>query len=171
MLPKSYVMLALGVMLPLTTNPVSVPTLVIFGCAFVVTVPAVVALPDVLAYVAFATAPVTLDPDTLNAVPAKLAKLALATFDTLGTAANIPLPYKMLLKLPSKFTVAMFPIPDTLATATLFALAATVALLAVLELTANVAFATAPDTFAPATLNALPAKLAKFAVVAVMPVN
>ena len=31
LLPKLYVMLALGVMSPPTTNPVSVPTLVIFG--------------------------------------------------------------------------------------------------------------------------------------------
>jgi hypothetical protein len=49
LLPKLYVMLALGVISPPTTNPVSVPTLVIFGCAFVVTVPAVVALPAVVA--------------------------------------------------------------------------------------------------------------------------
>jgi hypothetical protein len=72
-------MLALGVMLPLTTNPVSVPTLVMFGCAFVVTVPAVVALPDVSAYVAFATAPETLAPATALAVVAKFAKLTVPT--------------------------------------------------------------------------------------------
>lgn len=42
--------------LPVTDNDESVPTLVIFGCEFVVTVPAVVAL------VADATAPVTFAP-------------------------------------------------------------------------------------------------------------
>ena len=36
-------------------------------------------------------------------------------------AANTPLPYSTLLALPSKLTVAMFPIPTTLATATWFA--------------------------------------------------
>jgi len=36
------------VMLPLTDKLVSMPTLVILGCAFAVTVPAVVALPDIL---------------------------------------------------------------------------------------------------------------------------
>ncbi len=35
-------------MLPLTDKLVSMPTLVILGCAFVVTVPAVAALPDIL---------------------------------------------------------------------------------------------------------------------------
>ena len=35
-------------MLPVTANEVNVPTDVIFGCAAVVTVPAVVALPDML---------------------------------------------------------------------------------------------------------------------------
>ena len=45
--------------LPVTPNDVSVPTLVIFGCAAVVTVPAV---PALVANVAFATVPVTLAP-------------------------------------------------------------------------------------------------------------
>ena len=43
----------------------SVPTDVMFGCALVVTVPAVVAepaVPDETAYVAFATVPVTFAP-------------------------------------------------------------------------------------------------------------
>ena len=48
--------------LAVIVNPVNVPTEVMFGCAFVVTVPAVVALPDVVAYVALATVPVTLAP-------------------------------------------------------------------------------------------------------------
>ncbi len=56
---------------PVTLNELNVPTLVMFGCAFVVTVPAVVALvahvalvalPASNAYVAFATVPVTLAP-------------------------------------------------------------------------------------------------------------
>ena len=37
------------VVLPLTLTELSVPTLVIFGCAFVVTVPAVVAEPELTA--------------------------------------------------------------------------------------------------------------------------
>ena len=48
-----------------SVNPVSVPTLVMFGCAAVVTVPAVVALPALpalTAYVALATVPVTFAP-------------------------------------------------------------------------------------------------------------
>ena len=40
-------MFALGVILPATTRPVNIPTLVILPCAAVVTVPAVVALPAV----------------------------------------------------------------------------------------------------------------------------
>ena len=51
-----------AVILPLTPKLVNVPVLVMFGCAFVVTVPAVVVLPDVTAYVALATVPVTLAP-------------------------------------------------------------------------------------------------------------
>ena len=51
--------------LPVTFNELSVPTLVIFGCAAVVTVPAVVALvaePALVAYAALATVPVTFAP-------------------------------------------------------------------------------------------------------------
>ena len=47
---------------PLTTNDVSVPTEVILGCAFVVTVPAVVVNPAVTAYIALETLPITLAP-------------------------------------------------------------------------------------------------------------
>ena len=43
LLPKLYVMLALGVISPSTTNPVNIPTLVIFGCALVITVPLYIA--------------------------------------------------------------------------------------------------------------------------------
>ena len=43
-LPKSYVTLAVGVIDPLTCKPVNVPTLVMLGCAAVVTVPAVFAV-------------------------------------------------------------------------------------------------------------------------------
>ena len=46
--------------LPDTVNALNVPTLVILGCAAVVTVPAVVAEPALVANVAFATVPVTL---------------------------------------------------------------------------------------------------------------
>ena len=37
--PKLYWLLAPGIILPATFNPVNVPTLVIFGCALVVNVP------------------------------------------------------------------------------------------------------------------------------------
>ena len=52
------------VRLPVTEREVKVPTDVIFDCAAVVTVPAV------NAYVAFATVPETLAPATVFAVPA-----------------------------------------------------------------------------------------------------
>ena len=55
---------------PDTVKLDSVPTDVIFGCALVVIVPAVVALPALVAYVAFATVPETLLPDTEFAVVA-----------------------------------------------------------------------------------------------------
>ena len=42
-LPKSYVILAVGIIDPLTCNPFNIPTLVILGCAFCVTVPDVFA--------------------------------------------------------------------------------------------------------------------------------
>ena len=61
------------VVLPVTLKLVNVPTLVMFACAFVVTVPAVVAevaVPDVVANVALATVPVTLAPVRLvNKLP------------------------------------------------------------------------------------------------------
>ena len=56
--------------LPVTANDVNVPTEVIFGCALVVTVPAVVAEPAEVANVAFATVPDTLAPATALAVVA-----------------------------------------------------------------------------------------------------
>ena len=56
--------------LAVTITELNVPTEVIFGCAAVVTVPAVVAVPVLVAYVAFATVPETLAPATLLAVPA-----------------------------------------------------------------------------------------------------
>ena len=55
--------------LPATSRLVNVPTLVIFGCAFVVTVPAVVAevaVPAEVANVALATVPLTLPPVILD---------------------------------------------------------------------------------------------------------
>ena len=64
------------VALPATLTKVNVPTEVMFGCAAVVTVPAViavvavVALPAVVANVALATAPTTLAPATEFAVSA-----------------------------------------------------------------------------------------------------
>ena len=48
--------------LPVVDKLVNTPTLVMLGCAFVVTVPAVVAAPALTAYVALATVPVTLAP-------------------------------------------------------------------------------------------------------------
>jgi hypothetical protein len=57
-------------MLPFTFNDVNVPTLVILGCAFVVTVPAVAVEPAVIAYVALATVPTILAPDKfVNPLP------------------------------------------------------------------------------------------------------
>ena len=56
-----------AVALPVTLNEVNVPTDVIFDCALVVTVPAVVAevaVPEDVAYVALATVPLTLLPLT-----------------------------------------------------------------------------------------------------------
>ena len=81
-LPKSYVKFALGNISPATVNPVRVPTDVMFGCAFVVTVPAVLAVLATLAlsaYVALATVPETLAPATALAVVAKFAKLTVPT--------------------------------------------------------------------------------------------
>ena len=46
--------------LPVTDNDDNVPTLVMFGCATDVTVPANVELPALSAYVEFATLPLTL---------------------------------------------------------------------------------------------------------------
>ena len=78
-LPKLYVKLALGNILPATVSPVNVPTDVIFGCALVVTVPAVLATLELSAYVALATSPETLAPATAFAVVAKFAKLTVPT--------------------------------------------------------------------------------------------
>ena len=56
-------------MLPVTFNDVNVPTLVIFGCALDITVPAVVALPVKLPVNMFAvTLPAVTLPATLNVV-------------------------------------------------------------------------------------------------------
>ena len=63
------------VILPVTVNAVKVPVLVIFGCAAVVTVPAVVAL------VARGTVPVTLAPvNEVKLAPEPTNKLAETTF-------------------------------------------------------------------------------------------
>ena len=56
------------VMFPLTANTFNVPTLVIFGCAAVVTTPANGVLPADTAYVAFATKP-TLPPAIFDKPP------------------------------------------------------------------------------------------------------
>ena len=61
--------------MPVTANDVSVPTLVILGCAAVVTVPAVVAVPALVENVALATVPVTLAPvidDNVEPLPLTL---------------------------------------------------------------------------------------------------
>jgi hypothetical protein len=75
-----------------------VPKLVILGCAFVVTVAAVVAVPDVVANVAFATVPVTFAPATLFAELDTVACVALATvpvtFAPVKFVSNAPLPDK-----------------------------------------------------------------------------
>ena len=54
------------IILPLTLKLVSMPTEVMLGCAFVVTVPANVAALAFRAYVALATVPVTLPPVMLD---------------------------------------------------------------------------------------------------------
>ena len=74
--------------MPFTFKLVNVPTLVMFGCAFVVTVPATDAV---------ATVPVTLAPETLYAIRAVLALptvpliFAAVMFDKLPPSpANLP---------------------------------------------------------------------------------
>ena len=89
-----------AVRVPLTPNPVSVPTEVMFGCAAVVTVPAVVAV------VALETVPDTFDPATELATAAKP-----TSPDTFAPATA----FAVAAKLTS---------PETLAPATAFAVAA-----------------------------------------------
>ena len=56
--------------LPFTFNPISVPVLVILGCALAVTVTVVTEVPVLIAYVALATVPVTFAPVIeLNPLP------------------------------------------------------------------------------------------------------
>ena len=129
---------------PVTFNDVKVPVDVMLGCAAVSTVP------DVSAYVAFATAPVTLAPAIEFATWAK------------GTSPDTFAP-------ATEFATPANPTcPVTLPPATAFAVAANdtspVTLdpateLALSDDTACVALATAPDTLLPATLFAVPAKL------------
>jgi hypothetical protein len=54
-------------------------------------------------------------------VPIVTLLLPFAIDDAIETLANTPLPYNMLLALPSLLIVAILPIPLTFATATLFA--------------------------------------------------
>ena len=73
-------------MLPVTAKLVNVPTEVIFGCALVVTVPAV---PALKAYVAFATVPVTLAPtNELSPLPLPVNT---PVFDVIFAAVIVPL--------------------------------------------------------------------------------
>ena len=62
MLPTKLPTKLLADTLPKTFNVVNVPTLVILGCAAVVTVPAVVAEVALIAFVALGTNPITLPP-------------------------------------------------------------------------------------------------------------
>ena len=85
------------VIFPLTTNDVSVPTLVILGCALSVTVAAVVVVPAVTAYVALATAPTTLEPDKLVKplpLPVNLPVVAVIFAAVIGpfTASDVNVP-------------------------------------------------------------------------------
>ena len=76
------------VALPVTDNALNVPTLVIFGCAAVVTVPAVVAL---VALVANGTVPVTLAPAiALNPLPLPVNTPVLAVNATAVTVQFTP---------------------------------------------------------------------------------
>ena len=75
LLPKLYVIFALGVILPATTKPARVPVLVIFGCAFVVTVAALVAV------VALVALPALVAKLALVAVVADVAVLAVVADD------------------------------------------------------------------------------------------
>ena len=75
------------IIFPLTTNDVNVPTEVMLGCAFVVTVPAVVELPALTAYVALATVPTTLPPNKFVnplPLPVKLPVLAVIFVAIIG---------------------------------------------------------------------------------------
>ena len=60
----------------------------------------------------------------------------------LSTGPNEPLPRNAFAALPSKLITAIFPIPETFATATRFAIFATLAFVAFVALVANVALAT-----------------------------
>ena len=75
-------------------SEVTVPTDVMFGCALVVTVPAVVDEPAVVAYVAFATVPVTFAP-VIEAIAAPLPNrlavtFAAETFPVTASEVNVP---------------------------------------------------------------------------------
>ncbi len=114
---------------PVTVAFVKVPTLVILGCAAVVTVPAVVAL---VALVALDTVPVTLAP-----------AIALRP---LPLPVNIP----VLAVNATAVTVPLTPSDVRVPTLVIFGWAAVVTVPAVVALVALVALATVPVTFAPA---------------------
>ena len=98
------------VVLPVTVTEVNVPTEVMFGCAAVVTVPAVVAevavvaVPALVAKVALATVPVTLAPVILDSpdpmplmlapvmLPVELNEVNIPTEVMLGCAAVVTVP-------------------------------------------------------------------------------
>ena len=146
--------------MPVTVKLLNVPTLVILGCAAVVTVPAVVAVvavvalvaevavPAVVANVAFATVPVTLLAcRLLKFAPLPMKKLAVAAFPKSAlVAVTLPLTVK-LLRVPTEVILGCAFV------VTVAAVAAVVAEVAVPALVANVAFATIPDTFAAAIFD------------------
>ena len=158
-LPNKLAVTLAAEMFPVTANDVNVPTDVIFGCALPVTVTAVVAdpaLPAVVAYVAFATVPVTFAP----------------VIDEMAA----PLPNKLAVTLAA----LIFPVTarlDNVPTDVMFGCALVVTVPAVVAEPAEVAYvalATVPVTFAPVTElipEPLPNKLAVTFAAVTLPVT
>ena len=153
---------------PVVVTELKVPTEVMFGCAAVVTVPAVVEV---------ATVPVTLPPTTFDKPPAS--PVNTPVFAVIAEAVIVPLTPKPV-NVPTDVmfacaapdtepaTEARATVPETLAPATAFAVAANVTspvtfapatALALVASAARVAKATVPETLAPATALAVAANV------------
>jgi hypothetical protein len=175
-------------MLPLTERLLSVPTLVMLGCAAVVTVPAVTAEvavpadPAVVAKAALATVPVTLAPvNELNAAPEpKCVPVTLAPVILPLTLSAVRMPTLVILGCALVVTVpavaavpadpVMLPVmvlvtvnPDNVPTDVILGCAFVVTVPAVAAAVAKAALATMPVTLAPVMLEIcapLPTRLA-----------